>query len=76
MSRQHVQVLPDSKEAGRYMVATMRCGFVVGARLWKGCTAPPPDAPARPLEKAEAEAAADRWEKWLSKQAREAAQRK
>lgn len=76
MSRQHVQVLPDHKEADSYMVATARFGSVVGARLWKGSLTPMPDGPVRGLDKLTAEATADRWEKWLAKQAREMASRK
>jgi len=76
MSRQHVQVLPDYKEADKFMVATARMGSVVGARLWKGCITPPPDGPVRALSKLEAEATADRWEKWLAKQAVETAGKK
>ena len=76
MSRQHVQVLPDIKEPDKFMVATARFGYVVGERLWKGCITPPPDGPVRVLSHAEAEATADRWEKWLEKQARERAEKK
>ena len=76
MTRQHVQVLPDYKEADKFMVATARFGSVVGARLWKGSMMPPPEGPVRGLDKLTAAATADRWEKWLAKQAREMAQKK
>jgi hypothetical protein len=66
--RRHVQVLPDYKDASLWMVATARMGSVVGERLWKGSIYPLPEGPVRGLAKEAAEATADRWEAYLSRQ--------
>lgn len=66
--RKHVKVLPDYKEAGLWMVATVRFGSVVGARLWKGSPYPLPEGPVRGLAREAAEATADKWEAYLARQ--------